>query len=51
METLEDAATPNAAEERENVNTLRAGIIASLNERLIAEGKTPVLAPVYDQAD
>lgn len=51
METLFDATKDDATEEREEVNAIRAGIIAKLNERLVAAGESPVLAPVYDQAD
>ncbi|KAM0718074.1 hypothetical protein Q7P37_006406 [Cladosporium fusiforme] len=51
METLEDAAKPNATEEREEVKAIRARIVARLNAELVAAGKPPVLARMGDQSN
>lgn len=51
METLKDAMRPNAHREREKVKATITGMIASLNQKLVAAGKPPVLAPAKTAED
>lgn len=51
METLKDAMRPNAHREREQVKATITGMIARLNQKLVAAGKSPVLAPAKTAED